>query len=591
MCGIMGYVGNKKKTINILYKGLESLEYRGYDSSGIAYIHNNELVIKKESGKLANLKKEIDMNTEASIGIGHTRWATHGIPNKINAHPHNCKDITIVHNGIIENYLEIKAELINLGYKFKSETDTEVAAVLLYDYYHKTSNMLEAIKLFKDRVEGSYAIAIICIKEIDTLYLIKKNSPLIIGLGKEENYIASDVPAILEYTNRYISLEDDAYAKITKDKINVYNKNGEEIEPKINTYDGDKNLASKHGYDHYMLKEIAEEANILRKYTEIPNFSFMKKYKRITIVGCGSAIYAGHVGKNLIEKYVGIPVDVIIASEFRYSPIFLDKKTLLIAISQSGETADTLEAVKIANNKKIDTLGIVNVRESSIARISKHVIYTLAGPEIAVATTKAYFNQVLVLSMMAYTLAKDKNQADIVNYLTDLHKLPIVIDNIFNNKKKYLNIAKKLYQHNDMFYIGRGIDYALSLEGSLKIKEISYLHSEAYPAGELKHGTISLIDDGVPVLGIVTDSGIAAKTISNIEEVKSRGAYVVYMTTDKLFKESNFYDETIIIKDVNNLLQPLVSIVPLQLVAYYTAKLNGCDIDKPKNLAKSVTVE
>ena len=591
MCGIMGYIGKKENANKVLIDGLEHLEYRGYDSSGIAYIHNNKLIIQKEVGKIANLKKLINYDDKSHIGIGHTRWATHGTPSKINAHPHNYKSITIVHNGIIENYDEIKTTLKNMGYSFKSETDTEVAAILLYEYYHKTKDMLLAIQKFKKRVIGSYAISIICIDNPDTLYIVKNHSPLIIGITNDSKYIASDVPAILNYTNKYLILEDGDYGIITANEVTIYNDLDKITNPKINIYEGDNNVNSKQGYDHYMLKEIYEQSDIPKNYLTITDFSFLDKYKKITIIGCGSAIYAGYIGKYLIEKYAGIPVNIEIASEFRYKPFLLDKDTLVIAISQSGETADTLESVKIVKDHHIDTLGIINVKESSIARIVDHVIYTKCGPEIAVATTKAYFNQVLILSMMAYYLSKDKKNKNIKNYLKDLKCLPIIIEETLNRKQEYLNIAKKIVNTNDIFYIGREIDYGVSMEGSLKLKEIAYIHSESYPAGELKHGTISLIEKDLPVLGIVTDKNIASKTISNLKEVKTRGAYVIYLTTSELKEAVDFYDEIIILKKVNELLQPLINIIPLQLLAYYTAKLKNLDIDKPKNLAKSVTVE
>lgn len=591
MCGIVGYIGKDKKAIAVLLTGLTHLEYRGYDSAGIAYILDDNLIIKKESGRIKKLKESINLNDKSNIGIGHTRWATHGAPNQINSHPHKSGCITLVHNGIIENYLELKKELTDKGYQFISDTDTEVAAVLLNDEYLKYGNMLDAIKAFIKRVTGAYAMAIICDKEKDALYAIKKNSPLIIGLGNEDNYLASDVPAIIDYTNKYITLEDGSYAKVTKDKILLYDKDNNKIEPIIKTFDSKSESIDLNGYDHYMIKEIYEEPEVIKNTTniEIPNIS---GYNKIVIVSCGSAMHAGLIGKNLIEKYAGIPVEVEIASEFRYKPLFIDKNTLVIAVSQSGETADTLEAVKIAKEYGSHTLGIINVKESSIARTVDDVIYTKAGREIAVATTKAYLAQVEVLSIIAYHLSKEKKDLpEIKIFLSDLKKLPIIIEEVLNREDNYKEIAKIIYQNKNMFYIGRGIDYAICMEGSLKIKEISYLHSEAYPAGELKHGTISLIDNGTPVFGIVTDPSIADKTISNLKEVKSRGAYVIYITTDNLDKEGDFYDKKVVLPNTNPLLQPLVNIIPLQLIAYHVAKLNNCDIDKPRNLAKSVTVE
>ena len=589
MCGLVGYIGKKNRAIDVLITGLEHLEYRGYDSAGIAYYLNNELIIKKEVGRIKQLKMSVDMNIKSNLGIGHTRWATHGRPTKVNSHPHNYKDITIVHNGIIENYLELKKYLLGKKYKFKTDTDTEVAAVLLYDLYKKTGNVLKAIKLFKEKVIGSYAIGLICTNEPDTLYAIKKNSPLIIGYGEDENYIASDIIALSQYTTKYIVLSDGDYAKLDSNHVYVYDNNGKSVEREIKTYISDGEIISKNGYEHYMLKEIYEEPEVIKKTSIIKKIPDISNYKHIIIVACGSAMHAGLIGKHLLEEYGGIPTDVEMASEFRYKRHFLDKDTLVIAISQSGETADTLEAVKIVKEQKIKTIGIINVKESSIAREVDTVIYTEAGREIAVATTKAYVSQVLVLAMLASKLIKDKDIYEKFN--DELKKLPILIEKTWELDNEYKNISETIYQERDIFFIGRCVDYALCMEGSLKLKEISYLHSEAYPAGELKHGTISLIENGTPVIGIVTDENIASKTISNLKEVKARGAYVVYITTKSLYLEGDFYDKVIILPDIIPLLEPIITVVPLQFIAYYTAKLNKCDIDNPKNLAKSVTVE
>ena len=584
MCGIVGYVGKKEKTLSVLIMGLENLEYRGYDSAGIAYIKNNKIVINKEKGRISNLKKIINFDDETELGIGHTRWATHGEANKVNSHPHTSGKITIVHNGIIENYLELKKELKEKGYSFKTDTDTEVAAVLLDDLYTKSNDMIKAIKEFKTIIKGAYALGIINMDEQDTLYAIKNNSPLIIGIGSKENYIASDVPAIFNETKKYIALEDGEYSKITKDKVDVYSDDNRKKKLDIKEFKGNANTMSKNGYEHFMKKEIHEQPEIIKNNldTIVPS---IKKYNKIVIVACGSAMHAGLVGKYLIEEYANIPVDVEIASEFRYKKLFIDNKSLVIAISQSGETADTLEAVKIAKKHGSRTLGIINVEESSIAREVDDVIYTKAGPEIAVATTKGYTSQVEILSKIACSILKDNN------YESDLKELPIIMEEILSNEEEYINIAKEIYKYNDIFFIGRRIDYAVAMEGSLKLKEISYIHSEAYPAGELKHGTISLIDKGTPVIGIVTDEKISDKTISNIKEVKARGANVIYLTTDKLAKVGDFYNKIILIPKVNPLLQPLITILPLQLISYHVARFNKRDIDKPRNLAKSVTVE
>ena len=605
MCGIVGYIGKNEKGKDVVIKGLERLEYRGYDSAGIAFEKNNEVIVKKEKGKIENLKKKIDFNDKTNVAIGHTRWATHGEANKKNSHPHKFGKITIVHNGIIENYIELKEKLKEYGYELKSDTDTEVAAALLNHLYKITGNIYASITLFKEYVKGSYAIGVLCDDDLSKLYAIKKNSPLIIGVGEGENYIASDVPAILDFTNKYIILEDGEFAIIESDRIKVYDKENVLTTKNVKEFDGVSNDIEKNGYEKYMEKEIHEQPEVFKKMmteyidreeNDIKNGLIdLSKYKNITIVACGSAMHAGLVGKNLIEKYGDIPVNVEIASEFRYKKLFIDKDTLVIAVSQSGETADTLEAVKIANEKGCDTLGIVNVKESSIARETSKVLYTKAGIEVAVATTKAYSAQVTLLSFLAYSLAKKSNDKEVLNqintFLSDLNKLPVQMREILNNKEEYKELANSIYNNENIFFVGRGIDEALCMEGSLKLKEISYIHSEAYPAGELKHGTISLIDKDTPVVGIVTDEKIADKTISNLKEVKSRGANVIYLTTENLNKNGDFYDKKIIIPDTNSLLQPLLTILPLQLVAYYVAKNRNCDIDKPKNLAKSVTVE
>lgn len=600
MCGIVGLVSHKKNGLNFLIDGLEMLEYRGYDSAGVAYLYQDKLEMVKSVGRISNLKEKLDFNKGISIGLGHTRWATHGKPNEINSHPHKIGKITIVHNGIIENYIELKEELSKY-YQFKSETDTEVACALLDYLYNEKKNMLQAIRLFQIKVRGSYALGIICDAEDDKIYALKNNSPLIIGLGDNENFIASDVPAILKYTNKYYTLDDKELAVITSDKINVYNEDLEEIRKQTKIFDLDINNVSKNGYDHYMLKEINEEPNIIKKtfdqyfssidalIKEMPDFS---KYEKIIIVACGSAIHAGMIGKSLIEEYGNIPVDIEIASEFRYKKLFLNKNDLIIAISQSGETADTLAAVKIAKKQHIDTIGIINVYESSIARICDKVIYTLAGSEIAVATTKAYLNQVAVLSLIAITIGYlNKNIADksINDLIKESKKIPIIIQNLIDNNQ-YKKIASKIYKNNHLFFLGRNVDYNLAMEGSLKLKEISYIHSEAYQAGELKHGTISLIENNTPIIAITTKDTVFEKTISNIKEVKARGAEVILITNQTLSND-DYSDFKLVVPKVNDLFQPLLTIIPLQLIAYEVALLRGCDIDKPKNLAKSVTVE
>lgn len=604
MCGIVGYVGKNKNAIPVLIESLKNLEYRGYDSAGIAYIQNNNINIIKEKGKIKNLEVDVDMTFETNLGIGHTRWATHGEANSVNSHPHRVGKITLVHNGIIENYVELKSKLINEGYIFKSETDSEVAAAVIDYYYNKTNNIETAIKESKKVINGAYAFGIICDDDLENLYAVKNKSPLIIGIGDDENYIASDVPAILNKTNKYMLLDDEEYAKISSNQIKIYTKNSEEKENEILTFEGSYESAQKNVYDHFMEKEMHEQPRVIKdtmseylkddisKFIEaMPDFN---KYNKIDIVACGSAMHAGMIGKNLIEAYADVPVNVEIASEYRYKKLFIDEKTLVILVSQSGETADTLAALNIAKEKGSDTLAIVNVVGSTIARSANTTLYIKAGPEIAVATTKAYSAQVAMLSLIALNMAIHKNNISIEEakkIINDINNLPDQIENILGKREEYISLAQEIYQNEDLYFLGRKVDYALSLEGSLKLKEISYMHSEAYAAGELKHGTISLIEEDTPVIGIITDESIAEKTISNLKEVKSRGAKVYTIVREDLQDKVDCADKKIIIPKINELLQPMITVVPLQMIAYETAKLRGCDIDKPKNLAKSVTVE
>lgn len=581
MCGIIGYIGEKRFSIDVIIDGLKHLEYRGYDSAGIAYVKDNNVVIEREVGRISNLESVLKKDT-SHIGIGHTRWATHGKPTKENAHPHKVGNITLVHNGIIDNFMELKSVLMSEGYTFKSDTDTEVAAAYIDSLYKENNDMIKSLSICVNKFLGSYAFGIINELETDVLYALRKDSPLIIGVGENENFIASDVPSILKYTNKYIDIENDEIVKITKDKVTVYDKNCNIINKEISVFEGDANLVEKNGYETYMLKEIHEEAEVIKKTSEASIDFDITKYDEIDIVACGSAYHAGLVGKYMIEKLCNIKVNVCIASEYQYDKHFYKGKTLVIAISQSGETADTKKCVNIANDMGVDTLGIVNVKGSSIARICKHVIYTLAGPEIAVATTKAYLAQITTLILLAV-----KNSKEMVN-TEDLQKLPYYIETLIN--KDYTSLANMLYTKDDIYFIGRGIDYALCMEGSLKLKEISYIHSEAYAAGELKHGTISLISEGTPVIVVATSDELYLKTISNAKEVKARGAYVI-LVTDKEVINDGVYDELISIPKVTEELRPILTIIPLQLISYEVAKLRGNDIDKPKNLAKSVTVE
>ena len=594
MCGILGYVGNNKSKIEVLIEGLKKLEYRGYDSAGIAYLKDNDINIIKEEGKLVNLEEKVDKDDLSNLGIGHTRWATHGAADTINAHPHKVGKFTIVHNGIIENYGELKEELEKKGYVFKSSTDTEVACAVLDDLYKSDKDILSVINKASKILIGAYAFGIICDDDKENLYAARKNSPLIIGVGNNENYIASDVPAILEYANKYILLDNGDYAKINKDEIKLYN-DGKEIKYEIKTFEYDKSSASKMGYSHFMLKEIHEEPEVFKNtvdsYLNTKDKVDITKYKSIKVLACGSATHASLVGKYLIQNYADIKVDVLTASEFRYEKLFLSKDDLVIVVSQSGETADTLEALKIANKNGNDTLGIINVKGSSIAREAKKVIYTEAKTEISVATTKAYLSQVCVFMMMALDAGYKKgiiSKEEKESILKEINELPVYMEELIN--RDYKDIAKILYDKEDIFFVGRQIDYAICMEGSLKLKEISYIHSEAYAAGELKHGTISLIEDNTPVIAVVTDDSVALKTISNIKEVKSRGANVIYLT-NRDNDVNDFYDVRIKVPKVNYLLEAMLTVIPLQLIAFETAKLKGCSIDKPKNLAKAVTVE
>lgn len=589
MCGIVGYAG-KTNVIKNIMTGLKSLEYRGYDSSGIAYLDkNNNIKIYKKVGQIKNLDQILNYEDEASLGISHTRWATHGGVTDTNAHPHNQGKITLVHNGIIENYEELKKELEKEGYNFKSSTDSEVAAALIDKLYKENKDMLKTLVILKDKLKGSYAFNIINSDIPNKIYGIRKDVPLIVGVSDHGNMFASDIPAILHVTNKYIVLNNNEIVELEQDNIKYYNSEGKEITKEVKEYAGTIDSISKNGYDHFMLKEINEESevvkNILNLYTKnnkIKNIYNIKKYKNIDIVACGSASFAGQIGKYYIEKYANIKTEVYYASEYRYQKNFFTKDTLVILISQSGETADTLATLKLAKENGINTLAIVNRRDSSIAREADSVIYTEAGIEVAVATTKAYLAQVLILLLLAF---KDNNKE--TKLLEDLKLLPNLITK-YINEYDYSNIANILKDKEHIFYLGRGIDYYLSMEGSLKLKEISYIHSEAFQAGELKHGSISLIDKDFGVVSVVTDKTISDKTISNLKEVSARGAKIITITN---IKDNNFADYTILVEDYDEILNPLLVIVPMQMLAYNVAKLRDCDIDKPRNLAKSVTVE
>ena len=581
MCGIIGYIGKNNPT-EILLEGLKALEYRGYDSSGIALKKDNNIQIVKCVGKIANLEEKLRKEEllDCNIGIAHTRWATHGDPCEENAHPHQIGKITLVHNGIIENAFSIKKRLEKEGVVFHSGTDTEVIAALINQHYH--GDMQDAINKTVKEIKGSYALAILNEDE-NKIYAIRCESPLILGIGKDEYFVTSDIGAILKHTNKYVLLGENEIVELTKDGYTI-TKDKKPIQRKVEVSNLKSEDASLHGYEHFMMKEINEEPilvdNFIKKYiNNINDLPDLTNYKCIHIIGCGSAYYAGMVGKYFFEED-GLKVDIDVASEYRYRNIIYDEKTLVILISQSGETADTIAAMRKAINHKVDTLAIVNVDGSTIARECTYKILIEAGREIAVATTKAFIQQVLVLSLLSYKINPDDN------YLDDLKKLPQQLKVLLDKTGFYKKLADAIYKQEDVFFIGRKVDYAISMEGSLKLKEVSYIHSDAYQAGELKHGTISLINEGTIVFGIITDEEIKDKTISNLEEVISRGAVPIYVGT-----EESGYKNQIIVPKVHKKLQPLLVVPTLQMIAYYVAYKRGCDIDKPRNLAKSVTVE
>ena len=589
MCGIMGYTG-KKNSIPIVIEGLKNLEYRGYDSAGIAYILNNSVKIIKEKGRISELEKLLEGDSSNTC-IGHTRWATHGSPSRINAHPHHVGQITIVHNGIIENYSELKEDLEKRGYEFKSETDTEVACAVIDSIYQETNDKIKCIEKLKNVLKGSYAFLIIFDKD-ENIYATKCGSPMIVASSNDGNFVASDIPAILPFTKEYYLMDEYDIAIVNKDNIKFI-QDGKFVEKEKLIFQFDSEVSKKDGYKYFMLKEIHEEPIVVKNFLDyyFENFDLIpdvSSYKKIHIVACGSAYHAGLIGKFFIEKYGHIEVNSYIASEYRYGMNFIDKDTLVILVSQSGETADTIASLRLAKELGAKTLGIVNVVGSTIARESDSVIYINAGCEIAVATTKAYTNQVLTFSLIAYKLGL-KNGILSEDIKKDYYKLPDEIDKML--KLDYEKLALKISHENNVFFIGRLIDYYLCLEGSLKLKEISYIHSETYPAGELKHGTISLINDGTIVIAIVTDPDIASKTISNIKETKARGSYVILLKRRDLVVDETSFDEVIEIEKMSDLVMSILTIVPLQLLAYHVSDIKGLDVDKPKNLAKSVTVE
>ncbi len=602
MCGIIGYTTKKNNSVDVAISGLKNLEYRGYDSSGIAFFDGEKIDIVKSKGKISNLDEKLSsLNTDSSCAIAHTRWATHGEPNETNAHPHNVGKVTLVHNGIIENYAELKEELKAKGYNFKSETDTEVGAAYIDYCYNQTQDKIKALVEATKAIRGSYAFDVMYEDEPSTIYATRKDSPLVVGYAHDGNFAASDISAILEYTNKYSLINEGEFVKLTKDIVTFYDKDLNKIEKKSQTATWDAAQYQKNGYDHFMLKEIYEQPKVISDiYTRFYNECTYRdldltKFEKIHIVACGSAMHAALVGKYLLQTYGKIPATVEIASEYRYSEELITPSTLLIVVSQSGETADTLAALRLAKEKGAYVVGIVNAVGSTIAREVDKCIYTYAGPEIAVATTKGYSSQVAIFSTLALMAMEEKGYLDeesAKQIKEDMLSIETKINDVISNRELYLDIAKDIYSHNDLFFIGRGIDSAVCMEGSLKLKEISYMHSESYSAGELKHGTISLIETGTPVISIATDNKLYEKTVSNIKETKARGSYSIFVTTDNHEKDfSEFADKTIILPKTTDFTQPILTAVALQLVAYETAKLRDCDIDKPRNLAKSVTVE
>lgn len=608
MCGIVGFVGRKEAS-PILVEGLSKLEYRGYDSAGVAILEDGEIKVKKYKGRLKNLEENLSENPlKGHIGIGHTRWATHGEPSDINSHPHSNGDVTIsvVHNGIIENYIKLKEWLKTKGYTFCSDTDTEVIPNLV-DYYYK-GDLFEAVTKATSKMEGSYAIGVICKAEPDKIVAVRKDSPLIVGVGEGEYFIASDIPAVLNHTREVYLLEDKEFVILTKDGVEIKTEDGEKIDKEIYHVTWDVDAAEKGGYEDFMLKEIHEQPKAIKDTltsrvlkdtkVQLDDINLTKEelenFDRVFIVACGTAYHAGLVGKTIIEKLAKIPVEVDIASEFRYRDPLITEKSLLIVVSQSGETADTLAVLRDAKKTGAKVIAITNVVGSSVSREAHHVLYTWAGPEIAVASTKAYETQLIAMYILGIYFGELKgtlNKEVSEELKEELLILPDKVKEILDKKDELQKYASKNYMDKDLFFLGRGLDYAVALEGSLKLKEISYIHSEAYAGGELKHGPIALIEKGTPVIALLTEDKLKDKMISNIREVVTRGARVLAIANEGDEEAKEVCDDVIYIPRTNSLLTPVLSVVPLQLISYYMAKQKGCDVDKPRNLAKSVTVE
>lgn len=610
MCGIVGYLGSRKAA-EVIVEGLSKLEYRGYDSAGVAVNNSNgeELNIRKFKGRLSVLAEDLEKNPiDGNLGIGHTRWATHGEPSDVNSHPHfnQAKTIAVVHNGIIENYMEIKEELISEGVKFESQTDTEVIAHLVDKYYE--GNLLDAVYKTISKLRGAYALGVICKEHGNELVAVRKDSPLVVGVGEGENFIASDIPALLKYTRDVYFLENGEIVHLKDENVTVYDSNRNLVEKEVFHVTWDVEAASKGGYDYFMSKEIHEQPTGVRETLErrlddngsivLDSINISKedldKINKVYIVACGTAYNAGLLGKYAIEKFVNIPVITDIASEFRYSDPFVDENSLVILVSQSGETADTLAVLRDSKAKGARILSITNVVGSSIARESDDVFYTWAGPEVAVASTKAYTTQITSLYMIALDFAIKKgtiNREFYDSMISKMKEIPSKIQEILDNEEYIKEIAKTVVSSDHAFYLGRGIDYSLAMEGSLKLKEISYIHAEAFAAGELKHGTIALIEKGTPVIAIATQEKLFEKMVSNMEEVRARGAYVVAIAQSHNKDVEKSADKIIYIPNSDDILSPILAVVPMQLLAYHVSVLRGCDVDKPRNLAKSVTVE
>ena len=608
MCGIVGFTGNRQAA-PILLDGLSKLEYRGYDSAGVAVIQNGNVEIVKQKGRLANLGDALNTNPlEGTIGIGHTRWATHGEPSDVNSHPHQTSkgDITVVHNGIIENYLELTNFLKEQGYEFKSATDTEVIPNLIHYFYE--GDLFAAVVKATEKLEGSYAIGAICGQEPDKLVAVRKDSPLIVGLGENETFIASDIPAVLSYTRDVYLLEDKEYVLVTRDGVKVLTATGEEINKEIYKVTWNEDSAEKGGYEDFMLKEIYEQPKAVRdtlagkialgKEITLDNVKFTKEelenFDRVYIVACGTAYHAGLVGKTVIEKMAKIPVEVDVASEFRYKEPLITEKTLIIVVSQSGETADTLAVLRDGKKQGARVLAITNVVGSSVSREAHDVIYTLAGPEIAVASTKAYVTQLVafyILGLYFASLKETVSEEYVEEIKKELLAIPEKIEVVLENQEGVKKYAAENYEQRDIYFLGRGVDYAVALEGSLKLKEISYIHCDAYAGGELKHGPIALIDKGTAVITLLTQEALKDKMVSNVREVSTRGGNIFAIANQGDEIAKTVAEEVVYIPKTVDLLTPLVSVVPLQLLSYYVAKNKGCDVDKPRNLAKSVTVE